>query len=286
MQTLKPNQVTTDKGVGNVTDIQRNLDLKTRRDGQINTQDAARQIKQQDKNAEKVFQQMENKIVQACLIPVKNIEKSYFGKGLFRRAMKPEEIDQLVKQEPIKQELIKNLTELFKKIFIPMGSTALDTGKRCVDYDKVKQQIAKFPNFKPEELAKKVGLDVKSLGEKPKNVTPEKTVVDNYKKEVSTNTSKGTSTGGSGLGSMEKSDADFEAMMNQGTENKTQTKVDLTNNVGPVNTNNQPDTNGGNEKLNYLQSQLNMANNSGTKINTNTNEPNEDDLLKGTLAGK
>jgi hypothetical protein len=281
MQTLKPNQVTSNKGIDPNAQIQRNLDLQTRKDGQINVKDAAKQIKQQDKNAEKLFQQMENDIVKSCLVPVKNIEKSYFGRGIFNRAMKPEQIDQLLKQDKIKQELITNLTELFKKIKVPVGATLLDTGKRCVDYDKVKQQIGKFPNFKPEELAKKVGLDINNLSEKPKNVTPPKAAADEYNK-----TKGGTSTGGSGMGAMAKSDADFDAMINQGTDTKAPTNVNLTNTAGPVNTNNQPETNTGNEKLNYLNSQLNMANNQGAKPNPNPNEPDEDELLKGTLAGR
>lgn len=282
MQTLKPNQVTSDKQIDPNAQIQRNLDLKTRKDGQINVKDAAKQIKQQDKNAEKLFQQMENDIVKSCLVPVKNIEKSYFGRGIFNRAMKPEQIDQLLKQDKIKQELITNLTELFKKIKVPMGATLLDTGKRCVDYDKVKQQIGKFPNFKPEELAKKVGLDINNLSEKPKNVTPPKAAAEEYKKSVevvnaqpsagvtigntpigtniptqgsTTNTTTqnkgGTTTGGSGLGAMERSDAEFDAMINQGTKTTPNT-----------NTNTTPNT------------------------NTKPNEPDEEDYYSGTLGSK
>lgn len=282
MQTLKPNQVTSDKQIDPNTQIQRNLDLTTRKDGQINVKDAAKQIKQQDKNAEKLFQQMENDIVKSCLVPVKNIEKSYFGRGIFNKAMKPEQIDQLLKQDKIKQELITNLTELFKKIKVPMGSTLLDTGKRCVDYDKVKQQIGKFPNFKPEELAKKVGLDINNLSEKPKNVTPPKAAAEEYKKSVevvnaqpsagitigntpigtnmptqgsTTNTTTqnkgGTTTGGSGLGAMERSDAEFDAMINQGT-----------NTTPNTNTNTTPNT------------------------NTKPNEPDEEDYYSGTLGSK
>lgn len=273
MQTLNPNQVTSDKQIDPNTQIQRNLDLQTRKDGQIDVKDAAKQIKQQDKNAEKLFQQMENDIVKSCLVPVKNIEKSYFGRGIFNREMKPEQIDQLLKQDKIKQELITNLTELFKKIKVPVGATLLDTGKRCVDYDKVKQQIGRFPNFKPEELAKKVGLDINNLGQKPKNITPEKTVADEYVK----NASKGTSTGGSGMGAMEKSDAEFDAMIDQGNTNTKPADVNLTNTAGPVNNSNQPDTNTGNEKMDYLRSQLNVANNPNTKTNTNTNIPGEDE---------
>jgi len=306
MQTLNPNQD---------AQIQRNLDLKTRKDGQINVKDAAKQIKQQDKNAERLFQKMENDIVKSCLVPVKNIEKSYFGRGIFNRAMKPEQIDQLLKQDKIKQELITNLTELFKKIKVPVGATLLDTGKRCVDYDKVKQQIGKFPNFKPEELAKKVGLDINNLSQKPKNVTPPKAAADEYTKtkEVvgaqpsagitigntpigtnmptqgsTTNTTTqnkgGTTTGGSGLGAMERSDAEFDAMINQGSSTPKTTNVDLTNTAGPVNTNNQNDTSGGNEKLNYLQNQLNTANK--PKTNTKPNEPDEEDYYSGTLGSK
>ena len=284
MQTLKPNQVTSDKQIDPNTQIQRNLDLQTRKDGQINVKDAAKQIKQQDKNAEKLFQQMENDIVKSCLVPVKNIEKSYFGRGIFNRSMKPEQIDQLLKQDKIKQELITNLTELFKKIKVPVGATLLDTGKRCVDYDKVKQQIGKFPNFKPEELAKKVGLDINNLSEKPKNVTPPKAAAETYTKETNAQIGKGTSTGGSGMGAMEKSDADFDAMINQGNANTKQTDVNLTNTAGPVNNNNQTNTNTGNEKMDYLRSQLNVANNPNTK--PNTNEPDEEDYYSGTLGSK
>lgn len=283
MQTLKPNEVTSDKQIDPNAQIQRNLDLQTRKDGQIDVKDAAKQIKQQDKNAEKLIQQSENRIVQSCLVPVKNIEKSYFGKGLFNRAMKPEKIDELLKQKPIKDELIKNLTELFKKLKLVVGTVLIDSGKRCIDYDKVKQQIAKFPNFKPEELAKKVGLDINNLAQQPKKVTTDKTVADEYTKAKG-----GTSTGGSGMGAMAKSDADFDAMINQGTDTKAPTNVNLTNTAGPVNNTSQPDTNGGNEKLNYLQSQLNMANNPGAKPNTNpnTNEPDEEDYYSGTLGSK
>jgi hypothetical protein len=315
IQPLKPNQVTSDKGIDPNAQIQRNLDLQTRKDGQINVKDAAKQIKQQDKNAEKLFQQMENDVVKSCLVPVKNIEKSYFGRGIFNRAMKPEQIDQLLKQDKIKQELITNLTELFKKIKVPVGATLLDTGKRCVDYDKVKQQIGKFPNFKPEELAKKVGLDINNLSEKPKNVTPPKAAAEEYKKSVevvnaqpsagvtigntpigsnmptqgSTNNTTtqnkgGTTTGGSGMGAMERSDAEFDAMINQGSSTPKTTNVDLTNTAGPVNTNNQNDTSGGNEKLNYLQNQLNTANK--PKTNTKPNEPDEEDYYSGTLGSK
>jgi hypothetical protein len=287
MQTLKPNQVTSNKGIDPNAQIQRNLDLQTRKDGQINVKDAAKQIKQQDKNAEKLFQQMENDIVKSCLVPVKNIEKSYFGRGIFNRAMKPEQIDQLLKQDKIKQELITNLTELFKKIKVPVGATLLDTGKRCVDYDKVKQQIGKFPNFKPEELAKKVGLDINNLSEKPKNVTPPKAAADEYNKTkevVGAKTAGGTSTGGSGMGAMAKSDADFDAMINQGNTNTKPTDVNLTNTAGAVNNNNQPNTNTGNEKMDYLRSQLNVANNPNTK--PNTNEPDEEDYYSGTLGSK
>jgi hypothetical protein len=287
MQPLKPNQVTSNKGIDPNAQIQRNLDLQTRKDGQINVKDAAKQIKQQDKNAEKLFQQMENDIVKSCLVPVKNIEKSYFGRGIFNRAMKPEQIDQLLKQDKIKQELITNLTELFKKIKVPVGATLLDTGKRCVDYDKVKQQIGKFPNFKPEELAKKVGLDINNLSEKPKNVTPPKAAADEYNKTkevVGAKTAGGTSTGGSGMGAMAKSDADFDAMINQGNTNTKPTDVNLTNTAGAVNNNNQPNTNTGNEKMDYLRSQLNVANNPNTK--PNTNEPDEEDYYSGTLGSK
>jgi hypothetical protein len=287
MQTLKPNQVTSNKGIDPNAQIQRNLDLQTRKDGQINVKDAAKQIKQQDKNVEKLFQQMENDIVKSCLVPVKNIEKSYFGRGIFNRAMKPEQIDQLLKQDKIKQELITNLTELFKKIKVPVGATLLDTGKRCVDYDKVKQQIGKFPNFKPEELAKKVGLDINNLSEKPKNVTPPKAAADEYNKTkevVGAKTAGGTSTGGSGMGAMAKSDADFDAMINQGNTNTKPTDVNLTNTAGAVNNNNQPNTNTGNEKMDYLRSQLNVANNPNTK--PNTNEPDEEDYYSGTLGSK
>jgi hypothetical protein len=284
LQPLKPNQVTSDKQIDPNTQIQRNLNLQTRKDGQIDVKDAAKQIKQQDKAAEKLIQQSENKIVQSCLVPVKNIEKSYFGKGLFNRAMKPEKMDELLKQKPIKDELIKNLTELFKKLKLVVGTALIDSGKRCVDYDKVKQQIAKFPNFKPEELAKKVGLDINNLSQQPKNVTPEKTAADEY-----TNTKKGTSTGGSGMGAMAKSDAEFDAMINQGTNTSTtQPNVDLTNNVGPTNTNNQTNTNTGNEKMDYLKSQLNVANNQSTNTNTNASTiPGKDeDEQFGLAKGK
>jgi hypothetical protein len=201
--------------------------------------------------------------------------------------MKPEQIDQLLKQDKIKQELITNLTELFKKIKVPVGATLLDTGKRCVDYDKVKQQIGKFPNFKPEELAKKVGLDINNLSEKPKNVTPPKAAADEYNKTkevVGAKTAGGTSTGGSGMGAMAKSDADFDAMINQGNTNTKPTDVNLTNTAGAVNNNNQPNTNTGNEKMDYLRSQLNVANNPNTK--PNTNEPDEEDYYSGTLGSK
>ena len=289
IQPLKPNQVTSSKGIDPNAQIQRNLDLQTRKDGQINVKDAAKQIKQQDKNAEKLFQQMENDIVKSCLVPVKNIEKSYFGRGIFNREMKPEQIDQLLKQDKIKQELITNLTELFKKIKVPVGATLLDTGKRCVDYDKVKQQIGKFPNFKPEELAKKVGLDINNLSQKPKNVTPPKDAAAEYtktKEVVGAKTAGGTSTGGSGMGAMERSDAEFDAMINQGSSTPKTTNVDLTNTAGPVNTNNQNDTSGGNEKLNYLQNQLNTANNPKTNTNNKSNEPEEEDYYSGTLGSK
>ena len=285
MQPLKPNQVTSSKGIDPNAQIQRNLDLQTRKDGQIDVKDAAKQIKQQDKNAEKLIQQSENRIVQSCLVPVKNIEKSYFGKGLFNRAMKPEKIDELLKQKPIKDELIKNLTELFKKLKLIVGTVLIDSGKRCIDYDKVKQQIAKFPNFKPEELAKKVGLDINNLGQQPKKVTTDKSAAAEYtkaKEVVGAKTAGGTSTGGSGMGAMAKSDADFDAMMNQGTDTKTPTNVNLTNTTGPVNTNNQNDTSGGNEKMDYLKSQLNVANNQSKPTPTPGNDEDEQfGLAKG-----
>jgi len=228
--TRNANQVTSDKQTDPNADIQRGLDYKTRKDGQINTKDAAKQVAQQDKAGEKALQQMENKIVQSCLVPVNYIEKSYFGRGVFNRAMKPEKIDELLKQTAIKEELKKNLTDLFKPLFLLIGTVPVKSGKRCIDYDKVKQQISKFPNFDPEDLANKVGLDINNLENSPKKIQADNTVVQQYNA-----TSKGTSTGGSGMGAMEKSDAEFDAMINKGTETKASVSGVPSNNVGPMN---------------------------------------------------
>ena len=138
-------------------------------------------------------------------------------------------------------------------------------------------------------MAKKVGLDINNLSQKPKNVTPPKDAAAEYtktKEVVGAKTAGGTSTGGSGMGAMERSDAEFDAMINQGSSTPKTTNVDLTNTAGPVNTNNQNDTSGGNEKLNYLQNQLNTANNPKTNTNNKSNEPEEEDYYSGTLGSK
>ena len=214
---------------------------------------------------------MENKIVESCLVPVRNIEKSYFGKGAFNRAMKPEQIDELLKQGRIKQELITNLTELFKPLLLLLGEkSTVKSGKRCIDYDKVKRQIARFPNFKPEELAKKVGLDINNLENTPKKIEANNSVVQQYN-----TSSKGTSTGGSGMGAMEKSDAEFDAMINKSTETKAPVNTNPSNNVGPINDPNDQSTNADDQKRAYLKSQLNLQNN--PNVNTNTNYPDDDE---------
>jgi hypothetical protein len=213
---------------------------------------------------------MENKIVESCLVPVRNIEKSFFGRGLLNRQMTPEKIDELLKQNPVKEELKKNLTELFKPLFLLLGTLPFKSGKRCIDYDKVKQQIGRFPNFKPEELAKKVGLDINNLENTPKKIEANNAVVQQYN-----TSSKGTSTGGSGMGAMEKSDAEFDAMINKSTETKAPVNTNPSNNVGPINNPNNQSTNADDQKrAEYLKSQLNLQNNPST--NTNTNYPDDD----------
>ena len=264
------NQVTSDKQIDPNADIQRGLDYKTRKDGQINTKDAAKQIDQQDKAGQKALQQMENKIVESCLVHVKNIEKSFFGRGLLNRQMTPEKIDELLKQNTVKEELKKNLTELFKPLFLLLGTLPFKSGKRCIDYDKVKQQIDRFPNFKPEELAKKVGLDINNLENTPKKIEANNAVIQQYN-----TSSKGTSTGGSGMGAMEKSGAEFDAMINKSTETKAPVNTNPSNNVGPINNPNNQSTNADDQKrADYLKSQISLQNNSN--VNTNTNYPDDD----------